>query len=60
MRQTYTGVKESSAYVVATKDMYPRKILSWSVSNTMDKALCLKALGEALRRSGKPEIPKIL
>lgn len=36
--------------------MYSRKILSWQLSNTIDKNFCISALNEALLRYGEPEI----
>lgn len=43
-------------YLIAVKDWYSRKVLSWSLSNTMDTAFCLAALDEAIERYGTPKI----
>jgi len=45
-----------TAYLVAIKDWYSRKILSYRISNTMEKSFCIDALNEALYKYGKPEI----
>lgn len=37
-------------------DLYSRKILSWSISNTMDAQFCIAALEEAITRFGIPGI----
>lgn len=43
-------------YLVAVKDWYSRKVLSWRLSNTMDTSFCLEALAEAVIKYGTPEI----
>jgi putative transposase len=45
-------------YLVAAMHWATRKVLSWQVSNTMNTAFCVEALGEALQRYGTPEIFK--
>lgn len=37
-------------------DLYSRKILSWNLSNSLDKSFCIEALNEAIERYGVPEI----
>lgn len=54
---TYIPMPGGSAYLCAVMDWYSRKVLGWAVSNTMDTALCLSALNQALRSTGK--IPDI-
>jgi putative transposase len=54
---TYIPMPGGSAYLCAVMDWYSRKVLGWAVSNTMDTSLCLAALNEALRSTGK--IPDI-
>jgi putative transposase len=45
------------AYLCAVMDWHTRKVLGWTVSNTMDTELCLKALHQALTMAGtNPEI----
>ena len=44
-------------YLVAVIDWHgSRLVLSWRLSNTMDKTFCVEALQDALERYGKPEI----
>ena len=43
-------------YLVTIIDLYSRKILSWSISNTMDSQFCVAALEEAIARYGVPGI----
>lgn len=54
---TYIPMPGGSAYLCAVMDWYSRKVLGWAVSNTMDTGLCLAALNQALRSTGK--IPDI-
>jgi putative transposase len=42
--------------MTAIIDMYSRKVLSWWISNTMDKGFCICALEEALAKYGVPAI----
>ncbi|MFC0017464.1 IS3 family transposase, partial [Roseibacillus persicicus] len=44
-------------YLVAIMDWHSRAVLSWELSNTMDSSFCVRALNEAMRRTGR--IPKI-
>jgi len=53
---TYISVGRSTAYLVGIIDWYSRKILSYRISNSMDKNFCIEALNEALGKYGKPEI----
>lgn len=53
---SYIPVKRGFLYLVAIMDWYSRKVLSWSLSNTMDTQFCVEALEEALCRYSKPEI----
>lgn len=52
---TYMRMAYGFMYLVAIIDWFSRYVLSWKLSNTMDKAFCLEALLEALR-SGHPDI----
>ena len=52
---TYIRMSRGFLYLVAIMDWYSRYVLSWELSNTLEKGFCLKALEEALRFS-KPEI----
>ena len=53
---TYIPMAHGFLYLVAVIDWYSRLVLSWRLSNTMDKTFCVEALQEALDRYGKPEI----
>ena len=53
---TYIPMQQGFLYLVAVIDWYSRLVLSWRLSNTMDKTFCVEALQEALDRYGKPEI----
>ena len=53
---TYIPMKQGFLYLVAVIDWHSRLVLSWRLSNTMDKSFCVEALQEALDRYGRPEI----
>ncbi len=53
---TYIPMARGFLYLVAVIDWYSRLVLSWRLSNTMDKTFCVDALQEALDRYGNPEI----
>jgi putative transposase len=53
---TYIPMAHGFLYLVAVIDWHSRLVLSWRLSNTMDKTFCVEALQEALDRYGKPEI----
>lgn len=53
---TYIPMKRGFMYLVAVKDWYSRKVLSWQLSNTLDVSFCLNALDYALAKYGSPEI----
>lgn len=53
---TYIPIKRGFLYLVAIMDWHSRKVLSWRLSNTMDRRFCVEALEEALMIHGKPEI----
>lgn len=53
---TYIPMKHGFLYLVAVIDWHSRLVLSWRLSNTMDKTFCVEALQEAFDRYGKPEI----
>lgn len=53
---TYIPMKEGFMYLTAIMDVYSRRIVSWSISNTMDTKWCLGVLKDAISRYGKPEI----
>ncbi len=53
---TYLPMARGFAYLVATMDLYSRKVLSWQLSNTLDPRFCTVALEKALAQYGAPEI----
>jgi putative transposase len=53
---TYIPLKVGFAYLVSIIDLYSRKILTWSLSNSLDKSFCIDILNEAIERYGIPEI----
>jgi len=53
---TYIPLGSSHVYLTAVMDWHSRYVISWRLSNSLDEAFCLEALGEALGREGVPEI----
>jgi putative transposase len=53
---TYIPMRKGFMYMSAIIDVYSRKIVGWSISNTMSAQWCKNVLEEAIRRHGKPEI----
>lgn len=54
---TYVPMPGGNAYLCAVMDWYSRRVLGWSVSNTMDTELCLDALEKSFLNTGQvPEI----
>ena len=54
---TYVPMPKGHAYLCAVMDWHSRKVLGWSISNTMGTDLCLEALENALASTGRvPEI----
>ncbi len=43
-------------FLCVIMDWYSRKILAWSISNTLDAEFCVACLEMALSRHGSPEI----
>jgi len=52
---TYIRLADGFVYLVAVMDWFSRYVLSWELSNTLDKEFCLEALQKALMVT-KPEI----
>jgi putative transposase len=52
---TYVRLEQGFLYLVAIMDWFSRFVLSWWLSNTLEKDFCLEALEEALAIS-QPEI----
>jgi putative transposase len=53
---TYVRINGCYVYLVAIIDLYSRKVLSWSLSNTMDAEFCVSTLNEAIETYGVPAI----
>ena len=49
-------MRKGFLYLVAIMDWASRRVLAWTLSNTMDTDVCLEALDEAMARFGKPDI----
>jgi putative transposase len=52
---TYVPMRRGFMYLTAVIDWYSRYVLSWRLSNTLDRRFCLEALDQALSRA-RPEI----
>ncbi len=53
---TYVPLKLGYMYKFAIIDVYSRKILGWSLSNTMSTEWCMEVVEAAIAEYGKPEI----
>lgn len=53
---TYIKLPGGMVYFTAVIDLYSRKILSWRLSNTMDKQFCIDCVKEAFEKYGEPAI----
>lgn len=53
---TYIPMQKGFMYLIAFIDLYSRKVLHWSVSNTMDASWCAEVLEETIQMHGKPDI----
>jgi putative transposase len=53
---TYIKLPGGHVYLAAIIDLFSRKILSWSLSNTIDTEFCLSAVDEAIMVYGVPAI----
>ena len=53
---TYIPMAKGFMYLTAVIDLYSRKVLSWSVSNTMSAEWCAKVVEQAIEMFGAPEI----
>jgi putative transposase len=53
---TYIKINGGMVYLAAIIDWYSKAVLAWKISNTMDTALVMDVLHEALSMYGKPEI----
>jgi putative transposase len=53
---TYVPMLRGFMYMNAIIDVYSRKILNWSISNSMDKQWCIELLEDTIAEYGAPEI----
>ncbi len=53
---TYIKIEGGMVYLAAIIDWYSKAVLSYKISNTMDTALVMDVLEQALSRYGTPEI----
>ncbi|GBF20077.1 integrase core domain protein [Arenibacter sp. NBRC 103722] len=53
---TYIPMFRGFMYMNAVIDVYSRKILNWSISNSMDKQWCMELLEDTIAQYGAPEI----
>jgi len=53
---SYIPMRRGFLYLVVIMDWHSRKVLSWSLSNTLDANFCVVALEEALAKYGIPDI----
>ena len=53
---TYIGLSSGFVYLTAIIDWYSRYVLSWRLSNTMDREFCVACLEEAIRKYGTSDI----
>jgi putative transposase len=53
---TYIPMFRGFMYMAAIIDVYSRKILGWSISNTMSAKWCVELLEDTIKQHGKPTI----
>ena len=53
---TYIPMERGFVYLAVVLDWFSRRVLSWSVSITMEASFCVETLENALARHGKPDI----
>ncbi|MET6992100.1 IS3 family transposase [Sediminicola arcticus] len=53
---TYIPMLRGFMYMNAIIDVHSRKILNWSISNSMDKEWCIELLEDTIAKYGAPEI----
>jgi len=53
---TYIKINGGMVYLAAVIDWYSKAVLSWQISNTMDRDLVMGVLNNALHNYDKPEI----
>ena len=53
---TYIPMERGFVYLAVVLDWFSRRVLSWSVSITMEAAFCVETPEDALSRHGRPDI----
>lgn len=53
---TYIPLGDSHVYLTAVMDWSSRYVISWRLSNSLDRAFCIECLEDALSKEGAPEI----
>lgn len=53
---TYIPMEKGFMYLCAIVDLYTRKVLNWSISNSMNAEWCAEVLKETIDFFGKPDI----
>lgn len=53
---TYIPMKEGFMYLTAIIDVFSRKVMNWSVSNTMEVEWCVEVVKESVEKYGSPQI----
>ncbi|MCF6314093.1 MAG: IS3 family transposase [Verrucomicrobiales bacterium] len=53
---TYIPLGDSHVYLCVVMDWSSRYVISWRLSNSLDKAFCIECLEEAIQKEGSPEI----
>ena len=53
---TYVPMAKGFMYCTAVMDIYSRKIMGWSISNSLEAKWCVEVMEDAISRHGKPEI----
>ena len=53
---TYLPVLQGHFYLVSIMDWFSRKVLSWSISNTLEVTFCVESLEKTIAYYGTPEI----
>lgn len=53
---SYIPMQHGFMYLSAIIDVYSRKILSWELSNSLEKGVCMRTLERAIEKYGIPEI----
>ncbi len=53
---TYIPMRRGFMYMAAIIDVYSRKILNWSISNSMSAEWCTELLKDTIKQYGEPQI----